>query len=302
MDSAHGALGPHLGDVSNFRGITHRGSNRVESFRSAGLRTNMGVSKVGAQAAFHLESAKHYLFYSLIWLKLPLANRTDDPAGGLAFDFLAESEAAGVPEVRTGHDQGVITINLKEADDAQRERLRTAMGETYRTVLGHFRHETGHPFWNKLVRDSGRQEIFRQCFGDETADYAEALKRHYESGPPASWQQHYVSAYASSHPWEDFAEPWAHYLHILDTIEMASALGIRIRPALGFSADHGAVLDFDPYARGEMDRLIRVWLPLASSVNAINRCMGEPDLYPFILSPHVISKLGFIHRLIHCSL
>lgn len=245
------------------------------------------------------EAAKHYLFYSLMRLGLPLANRTDDPAEGLVFDFLAESPAAGVTEVRTGHDQGVITINLKEADDAQREQLRNAMGETYRTVLGHFRHEIGHYFWDKLVRDGGKQEVFRQCFGDENADYAEALKRHYDSGPPANWQQHYVSAYASSHPWEDFAETWAHYLHILDTIEMASAFGIRIQPALGFSADHSAALDFDPYERGELDRLIRVWLPLAFSVNAINRCMGEPDLYPFILSPHVIAKLGFIHRLVH---
>jgi hypothetical protein len=248
------------------------------------------------------ESAKHSLFYSLMRFKLPLANRIDDPAGGLVFDFLAESAAAGLPEVLTGHDEGVITINLREADDVQREQLRTAMGETYRTLVGHVRHESGHYYWDKLVRDAGRREPFRQVFGDERADYDDALKRHYASGPPPGWQECYISGYASTHPWEDFAETWAHYLHIVDTIEMASAFGIRIEPTLGFSAELGAMLNFDPYQSGEIDQLINAWLPLALSVNSINRCMGEPDLYPFILSSSVISKIGFVHQLIHQSL
>jgi hypothetical protein len=244
------------------------------------------------------EFAKHRLFYSLIRLKLPLANRIDEPVGGLVFDFLAESPAAGFPMVLTGHEDGVITLNLKEANDALREELRAAMGERYRTLLGHFRHEIGHYFWDKLVRDAGKQEEFRQLFDDERPDYDEALKRHYASGPPENWQERYISSYASAHPWEDFAETWAHYLHIVDTIEMAAAFGIRIQPTLGTSADHSATLDFDPYQCGEMDRLIKAWLPLAFAVNAINRCMGEPDFYPFILPPPVISKLGFILKLI----
>jgi hypothetical protein len=244
------------------------------------------------------ETAKHRLFYSLIRLKLPLANRIDDPARGLVFDFLAESPDSGFPKVLTGHEDGLITLNLKEADDAVREQLRAAMGERYRTLLGHFRHEIGHYFWDKLVRDTGKHEAFRELFGDERPDYDEALKRHYASGPPADWQERYISAYASAHPWEDFAETWAHYLHIVDTIEMAAAFGIRIQPIL--SMDHSATLDFDPYQPGEIDRLIKAWLPLAFSVNAINRCMGEPDLYPFILTPPVISKMDFVHRLIHC--
>lgn len=248
------------------------------------------------------ELAKHWLFYSLIRLKLPLANRTDDPIGGLVFDFLAESAVTGLPRVLTGHHDGVITLNLKEADDVQRERPRTEMGETYRTLLGHFRHEIGHYFWNKLVRDAGKQEAFRQAFGDERSDYDEALRVHYARGPSANWQERYISAYASTHPWEDFAETWAHYLHIVDTIEMASAFGVRIRPALGFSADHCATFDFDPYQPGDMERLIEAWLPLAFSVNAINRCMGEPDLYPFIISPAVTMKMAFIHQLIYQAL
>lgn len=245
------------------------------------------------------EAAKHRLFYSLIRLNLPLANRTDDPAGGLGFDFLSEPGAAGRPEVVTGHDDGVITLNLKEADDVQREQLRTSMGETYRTLLGHFRHEIGHYFWDKLVRDGGRLEAFRQLFGDERVDYGEALKVHYASGPPADWQERYISSYASTHPWEDFAETWAHYLHIVDTIEMAFAFGMRIQPGPEFSTDHSATFDFDPHEPCDMTRLIKAWLPLAFSVNAINRSMGEPDLYPFILSPPVIIKMAFIHQLIH---
>lgn len=245
------------------------------------------------------EFAKHRLFYSLIRLNLPLANRTDDPAAGLAFDFLADVSGAGAAPVLTGHDNGVITLNLKEADDVEREQLRTAMQERYRTLLGHFRHEIGHYFWDKLVRDEGNQDAFRGIFGDERSDYNNALTTHYASGAPADWQQHYISAYASAHPWEDFAETWAHYLHIVDTIEMAYAFGMRVQPQLGFSANHSAVFDFDPYEPGDMDRLIKVWLPLAFSVNSIDRCMGEPDLYPFVLSPPVIAKVGFIHRLIH---
>jgi hypothetical protein len=244
------------------------------------------------------ESAKRRLFYSLIRFKLPLVTRKDDAVGGLVFDVLA-SGTDGPDEVLTGHDKGVITFNVKEADDVQREQLRTAMGETYRTVLGHFRHEIGHYFWDKLVRDGDRQEAFRQFFGDERADYDEAVKVHYASGPPKDWQENFVTAYASTHPWEDFAETWAHYLHIVDTLEMAFAFGMRIQPAPEFGPEQSAAFDFDPYDTGDMTRLIKVWLPLAFSVNEINRCMGEPDLYPFILSQPVTMKMDFIHQLVH---
>lgn len=241
-----------------------------------------------------LESAKHRMFYSLLRLHLPLANRVDDPARGLAFDFLAEGPA----KVMTGHENGIITINIAEADDAEREKLRQAMSESYRTLLGHFRHEIGHYFWERLVRDGGQLDGSRKLFGDERQDYAQALAAHYASGPPAAWWDHYISRYASSHPWEDFAETWAHYLHIVDTLEMASAFGVRVQPASGTS-HLSTVIDFDPHQPGEINRLIDAWVPLAVSVNAINRCMGEPDLYPFVLTPEVITKLAFIHELVH---
>jgi hypothetical protein len=241
------------------------------------------------------ELAKHRLFYSLLRLGLPLADRSEDPAEGLAFDFLEEGPDA--PKVLTGHENGLITLNLKEADDVEREKSRTAMAERYRTLLGHFRHEVGHYFWDRLVRDGGKLDAFRDLFGDERQDYGQALQAHYSNGPPPDWQEHFISAYASSHPWEDFAETWAHYLHMADTLETAYAFGLRVRPAIDETSDLSADLDFDPYD-ADVDHLIRAWLPLTFAVNALNRSMGEPDLYPFILSPPAITKLEFVHRLI----
>jgi hypothetical protein len=248
-----------------------------------------------------LELAKHRLFYTLLRLGLPLATRAEHPEG-LVFDFLAESAAPGAPKVLTGHDNGLITLNLNEADDAAREKLRQQMGEPYRTLLGHFRHEVGHYFWDRLVRDAGHLDACRAVFGDDSQDYNQALQRHYADGAPANWQENFVSAYATAHPWEDFAETWAHYLHIVDTLEMGSAFGMRVRPRVADTEDFSADLNFDPHAAGNIDRLIGAWLPLTFAVNNLNRCMGEPDLYPFLLSPAAIHKLDFIHRLVHGEL
>ena len=242
-----------------------------------------------------LERAKHRLIYSLLRLELPLADRTEDPDHGLGFEFLAVAPDA---RVMTGHDNGRITLALSEADDAERERMRLEMGETYRTLLGHFRHEVGHHYWDVLVRDAGRLDPCRALFGDDTEDYGAALQRHYDQGPPADWQQHFVSAYASAHPWEDFAETWAHYLHIVDTLESGAAFGLRIRPKLAGGA-LDAALDFDPYRSEDVEQLVDAWLPLVFAVNSLNRAMGQPDLYPFVLAPEVVRKLGFIHDLVH---
>jgi hypothetical protein len=243
-----------------------------------------------------IETAKHRLFYSLLRLNLPLENRADDPEHGLAFDFLADPPQTHATEVMTGHDNGLITLALKEADDATREKVRTAMGEPYRTLLGHFRHEIGHYFWDRLVGgDEVMLEGFRALFGDEEQDYAAALKRHYEEGPPAHWREDFISVYASSHPWEDFAETWAHYLHIVDTLETAAAFGLKIKPRRA-KGGLTAAIDFDPYA-ADMDKLIDAWLPVEFATNNLNRSMGLTDLYPFLLSPRVIDKLSFVHVL-----
>jgi hypothetical protein len=249
-----------------------------------------------------LEGAKHHLFYALMRLGLPLKNRSDDPEHGLAFDFLADAPGAA-PKVMTGHDNGLITIALAEADDAEREKRRQQMHEPYRSPLGHFRHEVGHYFWDVLVRDGGKLEQCRALFGDDRQDYAEALKIHYEHGAPSDWQEHYVSQYASTHPWEDWAETWAHYLHIVDTLEMASAFGIRVKPPLARNDNTlSTEVTLDPYdGRTTMQEIIGAWLPLTFAMNSLNRSMGHPDLYPFVLSPGVVGKLGFVHSVVHGS-
>jgi hypothetical protein len=246
-----------------------------------------------------LELAKHRLFYSLIRLNLPLTTFVDDPERGLSFEFLADEPNQSGPKVMTGHDNGRIIIALAEADDAERERRRVAMGEPYRTVLGHFRHEIGHYYWDVLVRDGDKLEACRAMFGDDTQDYGEALQRHYNQGASADWQDNFVSQYASAHPWEDFAETWAHYIHIVDTLEMLAASGMSVNPKVDKSGDFAAKVTFDPYRADSIEQIIDNWFPYVFAINNVNRAMGARDLYPFVLSPAVISKLGFIHRLVH---
>ena len=248
-----------------------------------------------------LELAKHRLFYTLLKLRLPLLTRTDDPEHGLVFDFLADQPNRPGAKVLTGHDNGIITIALAEADDAEREKRRQAMQESYRTLLGHFRHEVGHHFWDLLVRDGGKIDECREIFGDERRDYDEALKAHYAEGAQTDWREHFVSAYATSHPWEDFAETWAHYLHIVDTLEMAGSFGLRVRPHVSHGEDLSSRIDFDLYRDVGIGKLVDAWLPITFAINSLNRCMGLPDLYPFILGPEVIRKLGFIHDLVHAG-
>ena len=247
------------------------------------------------------EDAKHRLFYSLLQFRLPLVTRREHPEG-LAFDMLADPGDPNAPRVLTGHASGLITINIAEADDAERESRRLGMGEVYRTLLGHFRHEVGHYYWDRLVRDDEPTLArFRDTFGDEREDYAEALQRHYANGAPTDWREKFISPYASSHPWEDFAETWAHYLHIVDTLGTAGAFGLRLRPGVSQGPDLMARFDFDSYRADSVSALIEAWMPLTLAVNSLNRSMGLPDLYPFVLSSPVITKLGFVHGLIHSA-
>ena len=240
-----------------------------------------------------IEIAKRRLFYTLLHLRLPLTTRQQN-ANGLAFDFLSSSASPAASPVMTGHVGGLITLNVTEADNSERERQRRAMGEPYRTLLGHFRHEVAHYYWDLLVSRRVAIDEFRHLFGDERADYAQALKRHYEQGAPSDWPDHFITAYASAHPWEDFAETWAHYFHMVDTLETAAAFGLRLRPKHVKGTDLSAIIDFDPHEAG-IDSIIDAWLPLTFAANSINRSMGQADLYPFVLAPAVIWKLVFIH-------
>ena len=233
------------------------------------------------------EAAKRRLVVELTELGLDIVDRTADPDGGLAFDLLS-SEAAG-EQVMTGHDNGLITLNLAEGDDVHREQLRVSMGEPYRTLLGHFRHEVGHYYSFVLAGSGENKAAFDAVFGDQNADYQAALDRHYSQGAPAGWEQNYVSSYATMHPSEDWAETFAHYLHIRDTIDTAAAFGM---------APAGATLANPLATDAGFDHIISIWIPLTWSLNMINRSMGHPDLYPFVLPPKVLDKMRLVHRLV----
>ena len=247
-----------------------------------------------------LQLAKNRLMYTILKLGLPHPTEGEDEARGLGFDFLADPPrpTGDADRVMTGHANGLITVALAEADDAERERRRTAMGEPYRTLQGHLRHEVGHYYWDRLVADCGAFDAFRAMFGDERQDYGEALKAHYARNLADRWDDAWVSSYARAHPWEDFAETWAHYLHIIDTLETASAFRIRVDPAAAKVGDLSAEVDFDVYTVQGIEPIVEAWLPLSFAVNSLNRSMGLADLYPFVLSPAVIEKLGYIHRLV----
>lgn len=242
-----------------------------------------------------IEVAKRRLIYALLRFGLPLTSMHEDTATGLAFDFLADAEDE---PVMTGHSDGLVTINIAEADSAERERRRLELGEPYRTLLGHLRHEVGHYYWDILVRDGPRLEAARAVFGDERADYGQALEAHYQNGPPPDWRSGYVSAYATMHPWEDFAETWTHYFHMVDTLDTAASFGVAVHTRGAPTADVAAEVIFDPYRAPTCARLVEAWLPLTVALNSLNRSMGQPDLYPFVLSPPAIDKLGFVHDLI----
>ena len=249
-----------------------------------------------------IELAKRYVFRSLMRWHLPMPDRMEDPDEGLAFEFLSDTTKADgkIEMVKTGHDSGLITINVAEADDVERERRRIAMGESYRTLVGHFRHELAHYYWDRLARDDvGLLERCRAVFGDERQDYMEALKHHYESGPPANWQNAFITSYATSHPWEDFAETWAHYIHMVDALETARSYGINVRSSGRSATFLDPNTDFEPYFAANAEVLVDAWIPLTVAVNGLNRSMGQPDLYPFVLSQPVIEKLQFVHELIH---
>lgn len=246
-----------------------------------------------------VELAKRRLVSALLVLGLPVASRqTEDTKHGLMFDFLRAADADS--HVMTGHSSGLITLNLMEADHAERETTRKAMHEPYRTLVGHLRHEVGHYYWDRLVAGTPWITNCRRLFGDENQDYAASLQKNYQDGPRADWPLHYVSAYASVHPWEDWAECWAHYLHMRDTVDTAVSYGLSI---------NSSQLEFTPF---ELDVLylpehcsaphflafLNHWTQLTMLLNGMSRAMGQPDFYPFVLAHEVVAKLHFIHLVV----
>ena len=249
-----------------------------------------------------VEQAKRRVISALLAMGLPVASReTEDTANGLMFDIL---RSPGYGEhVMTGHNDGLITLNVAEADDSKRERTRQTMNEPYRTLVGHFRHEIGHYYWYRLVDNPGSQWLpaFRELFGDENQDYAESLKKSYEEGPRPDWPLHFVSAYASVHPWEDWAECWAHYMHMRDTVDTAASYGLSLKSAT--KAEFTPFGTADLYQPKHPDALrflafLNRWTELTMMLNGMSRAMGQPDFYPFVLPHEVVAKLHFIHFLV----
>jgi len=251
------------------------------------------------EAWYRLEVAKRRLVYTLLALQLPIVDRDDDPVGGLAFEFMADPDDPSLPPTITGHEHGVIRINVAEADASERERRRASLHEPYRTLLGHVRHEIGHYYWERLIAPSAyRLQTFRAVFGDEREDYAAALQRHYAEGPPADWTARFVSAYASAHAWEDWAETWAHYLHITDTVETAAACGVSIRPGRRNEPSMKALPADVATPNTPFERMMAAWYSLTYVLNNLNRGLGLPDGYPFVLSPAAVEKLRVVHEVI----
>lgn len=246
-----------------------------------------------------IEMAKRRLVSALLVMGLPVASReTEDPQQGLMFDFLRTPD--GGKPIMTGHGSGLITLNIEEADDVHRERARAHMNESYRTLVGHMRHEVGHYYWDRLITGSHWLAPFRAVFGDETQDYQQALARHYDNGPPADWPLTHVSSYATAHPWEDWAECWAHYMHMSDMVDTASSFGLSLDQAR---------LELTPFTREVLYQpdhpdaerylgFVNHWAQLTMLMNGMARAMGQADIYPFVLAHQVVAKLHFIHLVV----
>ncbi|HET9648828.1 MAG TPA: putative zinc-binding metallopeptidase [Microlunatus sp.] len=245
-------------------------------------RTRPADADLAGLADYYVaESAKRWLVFELDELGLPVV--VSDGFTGLAFDLLSSDRSP----VTTGYLNGVITFDLAETHDAHRENLRVSMAEPYRTVLGHFRHEIGHYYCELLVLTAGRTDEFRELFGDETRSYADALADHYRAGPGGDWPTDMISSYAAMHPLEDFAETFAHFLHITDTLQTASEFGVTVGPT-GPDRPFATVVAED-------------WLPLSRALNQINKSLGKGELYPFVLTDPVIAKLDFVSRVVRAA-
>ena len=252
---------------------------------------------VGLAQYWVAEAAKRRLIFGLDELELPIM--ISDGSVGLAFDLLSSSQS----KIMTGHQDGIITLDLAESNDAHREALRESMDEPYRTVLGHFRHEIGHYYCQLLALTPHRRDEFRTLFGDGSASYEEALQRHYMTGAARDWQDNFISAYATMHPLEDFAEVFGHFLHIADTLQTAGELRLLPRPeqhsSNAFSTSGSSrKLRASLLERPMAQVVAETWLPLSKGLNQINRSMGKPDLYPFVLGQPVIVKLAFVADLV----
>ena len=295
----HSGCGAELIKCDNYR--RHQVCNRAIRWRALGgpqerlcdcCRYNRVIPDLSEAGNLNrwrrLEAAKRRMFYGLDLLGLRYGKAEDGFAPPLSFEFKAdaregEAQAAVCRPVLTGHSNGCITINIREADDAEREKLRVQFGEDQRTLLGHFRHEMGHYYWEVLVRGRAEDEC-KAVFGDHRQPtYAEALERHYRTGPPSDWRQRYASAYATMHPWEDFAETFSTFLDMICLLDTAHHLGFS---------------EAEPALRPPIDAMVPQYQRMGTALNEMNRALGLGDAVPIVLAAPVVEKLRFIHRLI----
>ena len=271
--------------------------NSIQEFCHA-CQFNRTIANLSVDKNFenwrHLEVAKHRLIYQIQKLGFNLPSKLINEEG-LCFDFIANNDD---PNIMTGHSDGVITILIKEADSTFREQARKELHEPYRTLIGHMRHEVGHYFWNLLIlSDANALQTFRTIFGNEESNYNNALQTYYQHGAPNNWQHSFISKYATSHPWEDWAETWAHYLHIMDMVETAHFFGLEVNDKT-ISESMRIAATFDPYTIYDFETIVRICIPISYAVNSINRAMGLSDVYPFVITTTVKNKMKFIHDLL----
>ena len=216
------------------------------------------------------EAAKRRLVVELIELE-PADQRPDaDPERGLTFDLLS----SGSEQVITGHDDGVITLDLAEGDDVHREQLRISMDEPYRTLLGHFRHEIGHYFFFVLAETGPARAEFESLFGDPDLDYQDGARPALLAGRAGR-----VGSRTTCPPTPPCIPPRTGPRPSRTTCTSAT----RSTPQR-LSASPRPAPPRPPAGRDAgFDRMIELWLPLAWSLNMINRSMGHQDLYPFVL-------------------
>ncbi|SFE56280.1 zinc-binding metallopeptidase family protein [Roseivivax sediminis] len=212
-----------------------------------------------------------------------------DPGDRPVFRLLSEKTATGEAGVVMGHANGVITINVSEARSAVLAERQEELGELYRTMLGHMRHETAHFLQLRLLSSPGFPEAFRKLFGDERADYGAALKAHYADPKPAG--DDHVTSYATAHPHEDWAETLAHLLHLVDLLDSAAAARLQL--------PDGPPRGYDAYAETDTETLLHFAVGMSIAVNHVNRALDLPDLYPFVIRSGVRTKLAFAHRWLH---
>ena len=269
-------------------------------------RTIPDLAVPGNREAWHkIEIAKRRILYTLARLQLSPVSKREDPENGLAFDFLRP-----LPNqpVLTGHEDGVITLNVDEAEDLEREKRKLELGESYRTLIGHFRHEIAHYYWDRFFQnrpdDDPNLSAFREVFGDEREDYNAALQRHYNQGPVAAAPGTFITTYASVHPWEDWAETWAHYLHIIDGTETSRSFGlsgekvpIPFTPFPEESVTLPQQLNWPAGEKEEFLKLLRGWAKLSPAINEIVASLGHPAFYPFVFSEEILRKFFFVHHM-----